>query len=211
MNGFERRKAQKKESILNAAMELFNAHGFKKVSINEIAKKAGVSPVSIYNHFGSKDALIKSVLKRAIDGIYEKRKAIIEAHISFPEKMQHMLTAKTSAAYDFQGEHFQIDIYNDPELQDYIENVIMKKTNEQMIAFFNEGKDEGYINPEFSAETIITYFDIFRLGWTGLKNLPRDPQRLSLLIRELFNLSLYGLMGKPADEPQFYYTGGESL
>jgi AcrR family transcriptional regulator len=207
MDGFARRKERLKESIMSAALELFHAHGFKRVSINEIAAKAGVSPVSIYNHYGSKDVLIQNVVKRLLDGIYEKREAIFKAKISFPEKMQQMLTAKTSAAYDFQGEHFQIDVYNDPELQDYIENVVMKKTNEQMTAFFDEGKRGGYINPEFSPAAINIYFEIFRQGWAGLKNLPKDPKQLSQLIHELFNLSLYGFMGKPSDKPNFDAKG----
>ena len=53
MDGFNRRKEQKKESIRRAALELFKVYGFKKVSINDIASKAGVSQVTIYNHFGS--------------------------------------------------------------------------------------------------------------------------------------------------------------
>jgi AcrR family transcriptional regulator len=207
MDGFQRRKERKKESIMNAALELFNAHGFKRVSINEIAKKANVSPVSIYNHYGNKETLIRSVLKRVIDGIYEKRKAIMDMNAPFPEKMQQMLIAKTSAAYDFQGEHFQMAIYNDPELQDHLENIIMKQTNEQMVAFFDEGKRDGYINPEFSAEAINTYFEIFLQGWTGLRNLPKDPVQLSQLVRELFNLSLYGFMGKQGDGPNFDVKG----
>lgn len=49
MNGFERRKERKKESIRQAAMQLFMEHGMRKVSIGEIADKAGVSQVTIYN------------------------------------------------------------------------------------------------------------------------------------------------------------------
>jgi AcrR family transcriptional regulator len=209
MDGFERRKKRKKESIINAALELFHAHGFKKVSINEIAKKAGASPVSIYNHYGSKDGLIKNVVKQLLNEIFEKRRSIIEADVSFPDKMQQLLTAKTSAAHDFQGEHFQVDIYSDPELQDYMENVIMKKAYEQMVAFFDEGKRDGYINPALSSKTIITYFEIFQQGWAGLKNLPKDPEKLSELIKELFNLSLYGFMGKPVMGPNFKVKGKE--
>ena len=63
MNGFERRKEKKKESIRRAAMELFGAYGFGKVSINDIARKAGVSHVTIYNHFNSKEELISDVVR----------------------------------------------------------------------------------------------------------------------------------------------------
>ena len=51
MDGFERRKEQKKESIRRAALELFQNYGFKKVSVNDIAERAGVSQVTIYNGF----------------------------------------------------------------------------------------------------------------------------------------------------------------
>ena len=50
MDGFERRKEQKKESIRRAALELFQSYGFDKVSLNDIARRARVSHVTIYNH-----------------------------------------------------------------------------------------------------------------------------------------------------------------
>ena len=62
MDRFERRKEQKKSNIRQAALELFKTYGFKKVSISDIAHKAGVSPVTIYNHFGSKDELVRDVV-----------------------------------------------------------------------------------------------------------------------------------------------------
>jgi len=64
MDGFDRRKEHKKESIVRAALELFQTYGFKKASINEIAHKAGVSQVTIYNHFGSKEGLVREVVKK---------------------------------------------------------------------------------------------------------------------------------------------------
>ena len=47
MDGFERRKEQKKESIRRAALELFQNYGFKKVSVNDIAERAGVSQIEL--------------------------------------------------------------------------------------------------------------------------------------------------------------------
>ena len=126
MDGFTRRKERVKESIMNAALELFHAYGFKKVSINEIAAKANVSPVSIYNHFGSKQDLIKDVLIKVIDGIYDARRAIIvDANTSFTEKLHQMLTAKDSDAYYFQCEHFQNYIYSFQLINTYIEILFM--------------------------------------------------------------------------------------
>ena len=63
MDGFEKRKLQKRESIRRAALELFQTYGFEKVSIGEIARRAGVSQVTIYNHFESKDAILEEIFE----------------------------------------------------------------------------------------------------------------------------------------------------
>ncbi len=62
MNGFERRRELKKKSILQAAYDLFSARGIKDVGIAEIAQKAAVSQVSIYNFFDSKENLVRQAM-----------------------------------------------------------------------------------------------------------------------------------------------------
>ena len=69
MDGFERRKEQSKEDIRRAAEELFSRFGADKVSVNDIARKAGVSQATIYNNFGSKDELVHDYRKSIVDGI----------------------------------------------------------------------------------------------------------------------------------------------
>ena len=142
VDGFDRRKQRLKESIMNAALELFHAHGFKKVSVNEIAAKADVSPVSIYNHFESKRGLINAVLKKILEGIYEKQKSILTADVPYWQKMQNLFNAKMNAAYEFQGEHFQTELYGDPEIQEFIGQLMATKIYKLVSDFFDEGKAE---------------------------------------------------------------------
>ena len=59
MDGFARRKEQSKEDIRMAAWELFSQFGVDKVSMTDVARKAGVSQATIYNNFGSKEALAR--------------------------------------------------------------------------------------------------------------------------------------------------------
>ena len=49
----------KEEQIINAARELFKNYGFKKVSMDEIARKAGVTKKTVYKYFSSKQELLK--------------------------------------------------------------------------------------------------------------------------------------------------------
>ena len=41
----------KKEQIIEAARKLFNKYGFKKVSMDEIAREAGVTKRTVYMYF----------------------------------------------------------------------------------------------------------------------------------------------------------------
>lgn len=50
-----------RERIIEGAAELFRTHGYD-VSMEMIAQAAGVSKQSLYNHFGSKEELFKSII-----------------------------------------------------------------------------------------------------------------------------------------------------
>jgi AcrR family transcriptional regulator len=52
-----------RQDILAAADELFYAEGLRSVSVDEIAAKAGISKMTLYYHFRSKDELIAAYLE----------------------------------------------------------------------------------------------------------------------------------------------------
>jgi len=201
LDGFERRKEQKKESIRRAALELFKTYGVKKVSINDIASKAAVSPVTIYNHFGSKEELVRDVVKQVILSTQEKYQAIIEGDKPFLEKLEFIIFDKTEIAREYNGEFVQRVISNDPEIQQFINSIWERKVTQLMIDFFEEGKRQGYINPELSQETILLYTDIFRRGIMAHPGLFAAPEHNEKLVRELSHLYLYGVMGRRDKKP----------
>ena len=53
--------ARTKDRILHAAVRLFSDRGYDKVSMRGIAAAVGITAPSIYNHFGSKEELLKSI------------------------------------------------------------------------------------------------------------------------------------------------------
>ena len=77
MDGFQRRREQKKESIRRAALDLFGVHGIKKVSVNDVARRAGVSPVTIYNYYGSKQGLVHDAARWVLTAPEDDYAAII--------------------------------------------------------------------------------------------------------------------------------------
>lgn len=50
-------------AILQAAKRMFTAHGFDGVSMDQIAAAAGVSKLTVYSHFGDKEALFVAAVR----------------------------------------------------------------------------------------------------------------------------------------------------
>ena len=63
--------------ILDAAETLFAEHGFAATSLRDITAKAGVNLASVNYHFGSKEALLASVLERRFGPVNQARLALL--------------------------------------------------------------------------------------------------------------------------------------
>jgi TetR/AcrR family transcriptional regulator, mexJK operon transcriptional repressor len=59
------RRPEKTEAILEAAGQLFREHGYGAVSMDQIAREAGVSKATVYAHFSSKDRLFAAMVHNA--------------------------------------------------------------------------------------------------------------------------------------------------
>jgi AcrR family transcriptional regulator len=56
-----------RDRILAAARELFAARGFEAVTMAEVARRAGVARATVFNHFGSKHALVEAITESVFD------------------------------------------------------------------------------------------------------------------------------------------------
>jgi len=53
----------KRRAILRGAQEIFLRDGFAAASMDDVARAAGVGKMTVYRHFGSKDALYRDMLE----------------------------------------------------------------------------------------------------------------------------------------------------
>lgn len=54
----ERKKAETRTAIADAAAQLFSERGFHHVTVGEVAEAAGVSKQTVFNHFANKEELV---------------------------------------------------------------------------------------------------------------------------------------------------------
>src|ERR1700722_8679746 len=64
-----------RERVLEAARAAFGAEG-SDVSLDEIARRAGVGPGTVYRHFATKEALFEAVIFDRIGELVEEARAL---------------------------------------------------------------------------------------------------------------------------------------
>ena len=79
----ERRRKQ----ILEAALHCFLTFGFSKTSMDDVAKKAGVSRPLIYLKFANKEDLFRGVFDHLMDGRFERAGQAVKANGSKRERL----------------------------------------------------------------------------------------------------------------------------
>src|SRR5450432_3798452 len=60
------RAAQRREAIIEAAMDEFIARGYAATRLDDVASRAGVAKGTIYLHFKDKEALFEELIRTAI-------------------------------------------------------------------------------------------------------------------------------------------------
>ncbi len=192
MNGFQRRKEQKKHAILHASLALFMESGFQKVSIAEIAKKANVSQVTIYNYFESKDNLTRLVITFYVDQVWNEQKTLLDSDLPFQDKIKQIIFNKSEYAKQIHDNFFQQLMNDYSTANSHIEELYINEGLPRLIALFNEGKELGFIDPNVSNEAILFYMQMFK------DYLQKKDVAIAVLpmTEDLTKLFFYGIVGK---------------
>jgi len=64
MPGPDRGSNAATEAILDAALVEFERHGIRRVALDDVARRAGVSRTTIYRRFANRDELVAAVIER---------------------------------------------------------------------------------------------------------------------------------------------------
>ena len=83
-------KADRREQILAAALELFTAEGMANVSTRQIAQKVGISQPSLYAHFPSAAAMASELCVRGFQHLHVAFAAIMAEGGDAPERLARL-------------------------------------------------------------------------------------------------------------------------
>ncbi|MBD2863352.1 TetR/AcrR family transcriptional regulator [Paenibacillus oceani] len=195
MNGYERRKQKKIDQIYNVSQQLFFKHGFSKVSVNEIAQMANVSPATIYNYFGTKERLYADMLMDWMDKQLELYEDILQSGLSFPDKTKKLMLLEAKNLKMLSEEFLNVPSSELGGLSEMMESYSGNQVMRFFIKFVAMGKQEGFIHQDQTEETTLLYFTMFKkeLGRQWEAGNQELVHRSMDVLMELF---FFGLVGQ---------------
>jgi AcrR family transcriptional regulator len=117
--------SERRATILAVAKVLFSDKGYHGVSVDEIARRLGVSPAILYRHFASKEALYEEVLNQ----IACKRESYVEVVVnsdgSFGDVLRgitHIYIASVSRDPDYLRMELQSALEGGDAARQFFEN-----------------------------------------------------------------------------------------
>ncbi len=168
---------EKKEKILQTALELFARQGYDATSTSKVAKAAGVSEGLIFRHFESKEGLLKAILEEgrhmALD-LYQSilsqsdPKAVLRGILEMPFRID-------PAQYPFWRLLYALKWRS--EIYDQSLSAPLKKAMVQVFEQLN------YPDPDAEAETLLLIID--GIAYTVLLRKPENKEAiLAALLRK---------------------------
>ena len=86
------------ERILDAANAALVAHGLAKLSLEDVAREAGMSRQTVYRYFASKDALVTAAILREEQALLVEMAAAVDAHADLRPALEAAIVAGLTAA-----------------------------------------------------------------------------------------------------------------
>ena len=192
MNQYQKTTEKKKQAIIQAALRLFKDKGFKETSIKSIAEAAEVSPVSIYNYFGSKDNLVALCVNDLFEEITQQAEDILNSNLDFKTKLDHAFALCQEKMSQQISDYFQDKLVEDSVFSTLLTKAITAKKRDIYRAYIKVGKEEGLIAEDLSTELILNVMDALN----GMGNQIADSDNLETEVEQIHQIFLYGIFGK---------------
>jgi len=189
MNKFEIRTRQKKDAIIHAALKLFKEKGFTHVSIMDIAEESGVSSVSLYNYFGSKEGVVKECANVLMQHTIRRAKELLHQNIDFRDKLSQVLEICAEQDYQLLGTPGAVE-------DQVLASLYSESTNQIRIELIQEfielGRKEGAIHASVTLETLLEILSAVGTLQASWARSGKYKEKMA----ELIQLLLYGFVGR---------------
>jgi AcrR family transcriptional regulator len=89
----------RRQEILDAALELADEKGLEAVSMRALAERAGVTPMALYPHVGGKTALLDGMLGRVVGQLVAEGGQVLASGLGWRERLRLLLHGARQLAH----------------------------------------------------------------------------------------------------------------
>ncbi len=161
--------AARRELIEAAATEVFAERGYHGASIDEIARRSGVSPPVVYDHFASKQDLHRRLLERTRDELLEMWREYLFTDESAERRIPAALDAwaRYVESNPFASRMFFRDMSGEPDVR-AIHDEIQDQARVALGAILGNLEGGEKIAGSADAEALEMAAEVLRAGLSGL-------------------------------------------
>lgn len=135
--------SKKQAAIVEAGENLFSRFGAKRVTVEEICRKAGASKMTFYKYFPNKVALVKHIRDNWVETGFRKFDEIDALDIPYLEKIDRMTRWKVEF-----GTRVNADFIRELSSFDDIANEVKRRFLGNIVRAQNSGDIRQDISPE---------------------------------------------------------------
>jgi AcrR family transcriptional regulator len=151
-----RRRDPNRQRIVDAARAHFFNHGFRRVTMDDLAEELGVSKKTLYAHFPGKFDLLEAVLADKLTGVEATLKEVTRAHPHNFQATLRELLAGTQRELDEIKPPFVRDMRQKaPDVFKLVERRRAALIGRYMGKFFVDGQRLGMVRKDVPAKLII--------------------------------------------------------
>jgi AcrR family transcriptional regulator len=92
--------AQIRDAILNAAERLLAHYGYRKTTLDDIAREAGIGKGTVYLYFPSKEEVALCTIDRIVDRLLDRLRALAASETPVTERLRAMLLTRVLFRFD---------------------------------------------------------------------------------------------------------------
>lgn len=88
------------EAVLEAAARLFYERGYDGTSMDELARRLGVTKSAIYHHVAGKQELLRLIVARALDGLFAVAEEASQLDGRAVDRLEHLVRGSVGVLAD---------------------------------------------------------------------------------------------------------------
>lgn len=181
----------RRQQILDAAFDTFLRYGYRRTTMDDIAKHVGLSRPTLYLTFPSKEAVFRAVVEAGHERIFDDIAAALPAARSLTEQLEVVLEIWSVRPFDL--------VTHSPAAEELMSDTfdfasdLFRGATEQLTTLLVDIIQAAVIRPDRLHPSVQDRVRVLVAAVHGFKSAARDTADMRRLVHDLIAMTVAGL------------------